>query len=181
MEAIGQLAGGIAHDFNNVLTAILGYSELVLERVRDDQQLSDDVEEIKKAGDRATRLTRQLLAFSRKQGSNPQVLDVNSVLADLYKMLSRVIGEDVRLDIAGGSHRHRVKVDPGQMEQVIMNLAVNARDAMPHGGTLRISTRNIELDADFAPRHVGANPGPYVAVTVRDTGCGMAADVLAMR
>jgi PAS domain S-box-containing protein len=179
MEAVGQLAGGIAHDFNNVLTAILGYSELLLDRLRDDEELADDVEEIKKAGDRASRLTRQLLAFSRKQVWAPQVLDVNGVLADLHKMLGRIIGEDVRLEITGAPRLDPVKVDPSQIEQVVVNLAVNARDAMPKGGTLTITTRNVELDRAFVQRHAGAVEGKYIAITVQDSGCGMTADVLA--
>ena len=179
MEAVGQLAGGIAHDFNNMLTAIIGYSELLLDRVRHDEALADDVEEIKRAGDRASRLTRQLLAFSRKQVWAPQVLDVNGVLADLHKMLGRVIGEDVRLEIAAAPDLDRVKVDPSQIEQVVVNLAVNARDAMPKGGTLTITTRNVELDRFFVQRHVGAVAGKYVAITVQDSGCGMTAEVLA--
>jgi len=178
MEAIGQLAGGIAHDFNNVLTAILGYSEVLLERVGDDPSLAADVTEIKTAGERAGRLTRQLLAFGRKQPLVPQVVDLNEILGELQKMLVRVIGEDVRLDIATAPNLDRVKVDPGQIEQVIMNLAVNARDAMPRGGTLRIATANVRLDPASAARHVLGAPGRYVALTVHDTGRGIPPEVL---
>jgi len=179
MEAIGQLAGGIAHDFNNVLTAILGYSELVLDAVRGDAQLRADVEEIYKAGQRAGRLTRQLLAFSRKQLLAPQVLDLNDVLKELNKMLARVIGEDVHLAIVETPSLDRVKVDPGQIEQVILNLAVNARDAMPRGGTLRIATDHVDVTPAAARRHPGMTPGRYVTVTVRDSGCGMSREILA--
>jgi two-component system, cell cycle sensor histidine kinase and response regulator CckA len=178
MEAIGQLAGGIAHDFNNVLTAILGYSEVLLDRILDDPSLAADVTEIKTAGERAARLTRQLLAFGRKQPLAPEVVDLNEILAELQKMLARVIGEDVRLDIATAPNLDHVKVDPGQIEQVIMNLAVNARDAMPRGGTLRIATANVRLDPESAARHIVGAPGRYVALTVRDTGCGIPPDVL---
>jgi PAS domain S-box-containing protein len=178
MEAIGQLAGGIAHDFNNVLTAILGYSEILLDRAGDDPSLAADVTEIKTAGERAARLTRQLLAFGRKQPLAPEVVDLNEILGELQKMLARVIGEDVRLDIATAPNLDRVKVDPGQIEQVIMNLAVNARDAMPRGGTLRIATANVRLDPESAKRHIVGAPGRYVALTVRDTGCGIPPDVL---
>jgi len=179
MEAIGQLTGGIAHDFNNLLTAILGYSELLLEQVGHDPALAGNVEEIKKAGDRAGRLTRQLLMFSRKQAIAPQILDLNEVVAELHKMLSRVINEDIRLDIAAAPRLDRVKIDASQIEQLIVNLVVNARDAMPRGGTLRICTANVELQPDFARQHAGAVPGRYVSLIVQDTGCGMTADVLA--
>jgi two-component system cell cycle sensor histidine kinase/response regulator CckA len=178
MEAIGQLAGGIAHDFNNVLTAILGYSELLFDRIGHDESIAADLAEIKRAGERAGRLTKQLLAFGRKQALMAQVLDLNDVLSELQKMLGRVIGEDVHLDIVTAAPLDRVKVDPGQIEQVIVNLAVNARDAMPRGGTLRIATANVVLDRAFTAHHPGMTPGRYVALTVRDTGCGMSADVL---
>jgi signal transduction histidine kinase/CheY-like chemotaxis protein len=178
MEAVGQLAGGIAHDFNNLLTAIIGYSEFLSERLHDNPELAADIEEVKKAGERASRLTRQLLAFSRKQVLAPKVLDLNDVITDLYKMLSRVIGEDVRLEVAAAPRLARVHADPGQIEQIILNLAVNARDAMPKGGTLRISTDNAELNTDFIRRHEGVVEGRYVAVSVTDSGCGMTAEVL---
>ncbi len=179
MDAIGQLAGGIAHDFNNLLTAILGYSELVLPRLCDRPELAADVEEIRKAGERASRLTHQLLAFSRKQLMVPQVLDLNLVVGDLSNMLSRVISEDIRLDIVAAPSLGRTKADPSQMEQVLMNLVVNARDAMPQGGTLTIQTANAVLDAAFVRRQGGAAPGHYVSLVVTDTGCGMTPDVLA--
>ena len=179
MEAIGQLAGGIAHDFNNLLMAVLGYSELVLDRVQDRPDVEADIKEIKRAGERASRLTRQLLAFSRKQLLTPQVLDLNHVVRDLQQMLTRVIGDDIRLNMVTASPLGHVKADPGQIEQVLMNLAVNARDAMPQGGTLTIETADAVLDEAFVRQYVGAEPGRYVSLVVRDTGCGMTPDVLA--
>ena len=179
MDAIGQLAGGIAHDFNNVLTAILGYSELLLEHAGDDRAIAAEVEEVKKAAERAARLTRQLLAFARRQALATQVLDLNDTLTELHKMLGRVIGEDVRLAIVTTPHLDRVKIDPGQIEQVIMNLAVNARDAMPRGGTLTIETANLVVDHAGAAGHPDVAPGAYVTLSVRDTGSGMSRDVLA--
>jgi two-component system cell cycle sensor histidine kinase/response regulator CckA len=179
MESVGRLAGGIAHDFNNLLTAIIGYSELVLERVADQADVVADIEEIKNAGQRASLLTSQLLAFSRKQAIVPRVLDLNQVVGDLQKMLSRIIAEDIVLEITVAPSLGRTKVDPGQVEQVLLNLVVNARDALPSGGKLRISTANVVLDAAFARQHVGAVPGRYVSLTVTDTGSGMKPDVLA--
>ncbi len=179
MEAIGQLAGGIAHDFNNLLTAILGYSELVLDRIRDHPDIAADVEEIQKAGERASRLAQQLLAFSRRQLLVPQILDLNQVVGDFDKMLKRVISENIRFDVVAAPSLERTKADPGQVEQLLMNLVINARDAMPQGGTLTIATANVVLDPKFARRHVGALPGRYVSLTVQDTGCGMTPDVLA--
>jgi two-component system cell cycle sensor histidine kinase/response regulator CckA len=179
MEAVGRLAGGIAHDFNNLLTAILGYSEFLVDALRSQPHLAADVNEIKTAGERASRLTRQLLTFSRKQTFSPKVLDLNGVVTELQKMLQRIIGEDVLLDLEAEPQLAPIKVDPGQMEQLIVNLAVNARDAMPRGGSLRIRTANAELDTEFARRHEGAAPGRYVALSVQDSGCGMTADVLA--
>jgi PAS domain S-box-containing protein len=179
MEAVGRLAGGIAHDFNNLLTAIMGYSELLLERVSDQPDLAADIEEIKKAGERASRLTGQLLAFSRKQTIQPRILDLNQVVADLERMLRRVIGEDIVLDIAPSPSLGRTKADPSQVEQVLMNLVVNARDAMPRGGSLTISTANVVLDTAFARQHVGAVPGRYVSLTVTDSGLGMKPEIVA--
>ncbi|WP_447973625.1 response regulator [Nitrospira sp. Kam-Ns4a] len=173
MEAIGQLAGGIAHDFNNLLTVINGYSELLLTILPADPAWRNPVEEIKKAGTRAAALTRQLLAFSRKQLLEPRVLDLNAVIAQMGQMLRRLVREDIeivtRLDPALG----RVKADPGQIEQVLMNLVVNARDAMPQGGQLTITTGNAEPDSLPAASRATAPPGPYVTLAVRDTGCGM--------
>jgi signal transduction histidine kinase/DNA-binding response OmpR family regulator len=179
MEAVGRLAGGIAHDFNNLLTAIIGYSELLLERVAEQTDVVADLEEIRKAGERARGLTSQLLAFSRKQPIVPRILDLNQVVGDLQKMLSRVIGEDVTLEIAAAPSLGRTKADPSQVEQVLMNLVVNARDAMPRGGRLRVVTANVVLDEAFARQHVGAVPGRYVSLEVTDTGCGMMPAVIA--
>jgi len=179
MEAVGRLAGGVAHDFNNLLTAILGYSQLVLDRVQDQPDIFGDVEEIRKAGERASRLTAQLLAFSRKQTTSPRIVDLNQVVGNIEKMVRRVIGEDIVLEIAAAATLGRVKVDPGQVEQVLLNLIVNARDAMPRGGVVRIATSNTVFDEVFVRTHVDAEPGPYVALTVSDNGCGMHPDVLA--
>lgn len=173
MEAIGQLAGGIAHDFNNLLTAITGYSELSMKRLRAEDPLLSNLQEIKKAGDRAASLTRQLLAFSRKQVLQPKVLDLNSVVSDLEKMLRRLIGEDIELRTVLEPKVGSIKVDPGQIEQIIMNLAVNARDAMPQGGKLIIETKNILLDDNYARRHIAVTPGPFVMLAVSDSGTGI--------
>jgi nitrogen-specific signal transduction histidine kinase/CheY-like chemotaxis protein len=179
MEAFGQVAGGIAHDFNNLLTAIIGYSELVLDRIPDQPDVAADIEEIKKAGERASQLTRQLLMFSRKQLLVPQVLGLNQVVSSFEKMLRRIISEDIRFEIVAMPSLGRTKADPGQIEQLLMNLVVNARDAMPQGGTLTIATANVVLDAEFIRNHAAAVPGRYVSLAVQDTGCGMTLDVLA--
>ena len=173
MEAMGRLAGGVAHDFNNMLTLILGYSQIVLNALGKDNPLSQDVLEIKKAGERSAALTRQLLAFSRRQVLQPKVLDLNGVVTNFESMLRRVIGEDVTLRTVLSPGLGCVKVDAGQMEQVVMNLVVNARDAMPDGGTLTIETANVELDDAFVLRHKPMAPGRYVMLAVSDTGCGM--------
>lgn len=173
MEAIGQLAGGVAHDFNNLLTAINGYSSLALQRTNPDDRIRGYLEEIRKAGDRAANLTRQLLAFGRKQMLKPVALNLNDVVVDMQKMLRRLIGEDIRFTTKFDPELHRVKTDPGQIEQVLVNLVVNARDAMPRGGKLTIETANFEVDRDYASRHVGLAPGSYVMLAVSDTGCGM--------
>ena len=168
------MAGGVAHDFNNLLTIINGYSELLLEQVwRRTTQASNYLNEVKNAGERAASLTRQLLAFSRRQVLAPQVLDLNMVVSNLEKMLRRLIGEDVKLRTVLDPLLWRVKADPGQIEQVIMNLAVNARDAMPSGGNLTLETGNVELDEDYARNHVTVKPGPHVMLAVSDTGVGM--------
>jgi two-component system cell cycle sensor histidine kinase/response regulator CckA len=180
MEAVGQLAGGIAHDFNNLLTAILGYSDLLLTEVGEGSALEESIGEIRKAGERAASLTRQLLAFSRRQVLEPKVLDVNALVENLEKMLRRLIGEDVELVTDLAPHIGRVQADAGQIEQVIMNLVVNARDAMPKGGTLRIETRNAELDEGYSGEHGVVGPaGSYVMFAVSDTGAGMSAETKA--
>jgi PAS domain S-box-containing protein len=172
MEAVGRLAGGIAHDFNNLLTTILGYSHLILGNFKPDDPQRLDVEEIRTAGERAAALTKQLLAFSRKQVIEPKVLEVNAVVANLDKMLRRLIGEDIQLQTELGSTGH-IKADPGQLEQVIMNIVVNARDAMPRGGRLTIRTGSAVFDEAFVRQHLGARLGRYASIVVADTGCGM--------
>jgi PAS domain S-box-containing protein len=173
VEAIGRLAGGVAHDFNNLLMTIKGCSELLLGGLDQSDPRRDEVEEIRKAAERATALTRQLLAFGRRQVLQPQVLDLNEVVANMDRMLQRLIGEDIQLLTVLDRELWPVKVDPGQIEQVIMNLAVNARDAMPGGGKLTIETANVVLDEGYARRHVSVKTGPCVMVAVTDTGCGM--------
>jgi len=173
MEAVGRLAGGIAHDFNNLLTAILGSAELALETLPAGSPEREEVDEVRKAALRAADLTRQLLAFSRQQVIAPKVLNPNDVVGGMDKMLRRLLGEDVELRAALASDLGVVKVDPSQLEQVVLNLAVNARDAMPDGGTLTIETQNIELDQQYVQGHLSAQPGPYVMLAVSDTGVGM--------
>jgi PAS domain S-box-containing protein len=179
MEAVGRLAGGIAHDFNNLLAVIIGYSELLSDSLRPDNALEKKVQEIKKASERAAALTRQLLAFSRKQVLEPRVLDLNALLADLSKLLRRVIGEDIELVTRLGPGLGSVKADPSQLEQVIMNLVVNARDAMPKGGKLTLETTNAEFDGNDARSHPGLAPGRYAMLAVSDTGVGMDAQTQA--
>ena len=173
MEAIGRLAGGIAHDFNNLLTVITGYSEVGLSRLRADDPLRMELDEIKQAGNRAAALTSQLLAFSRRQVLQPKVLDLNTVLTNLEKLLYRLIGEDVNLVVSLAPALGHIHVDPGQIEQVLMNLAVNARDAMPKGGKLVIETQNADFSGPSANRPLSVPPGLYVVLIVSDTGCGM--------
>src|ERR1019366_3172224 len=173
MEAIGRLAGGIAHDFNNLLMVISGYSEFLLERLGPDPRLRGPAQEISNATQRATSLTRQLLAFSRKQMLAPKVLDLNEVVAENLKMLTRMIGEDIDLVMVPGPALGAVRADPGQIDQVIMNLAVNARDAMPQGGKLTIETSNATLDENFARTHTPLTAGNYIMLAISDTGVGM--------
>ncbi len=173
IEAVGRLAGGVAHDFNNLLTIINGYAELLLDQLAADPMVSGQLQEIKNAGDRAASLTRQLLAFSRRQVLAAQVLDLNAVIYNLENMLRRLIGEDVKLYTHLDPALGRVKADPGQIEQVIMNLAVNARDAMPSGGELTLETCNVVLDETFARSHATVKAGPHVMLAVSDTGVGM--------
>ena len=179
MEAVGQLAGGIAHDFNNLLTAILGNTQLLLRELPPGDSKRGDVEEIRKASERAASLTRQLLAYSRRQMLQPVVLDLNVVVAEMDKLLRRLIGEHIALVTVLAPDLGRVKADPNQLEQVIVNLAVNARDAMPEGGKLTIETANVDLDEGFAQAHLGSVPGAYAMLAVTDTGSGMDATVRA--
>jgi PAS domain S-box-containing protein len=172
MEAVGRLAGGIAHDFNNLLTVILGYGGTLADRVKDNPRATRDITEIRKAANRAASLTRQLLAFSRKQVLHPTMLDLNDVVGDMEDMLRRLIGEDILLETGLAPTLASVKADRGQLEQVIMNLAVNSRDAMSEGGRLIIETREVDWDATGALAHAAA-PGRYVLLSVTDTGCGM--------
>jgi two-component system, cell cycle sensor histidine kinase and response regulator CckA len=173
MEAVGQLAGGIAHDFNNLLTAITGYSEMTLRRLEPESPVRRNVEEIKKAGLRAADLTRQLLAFSREQALQAKVLDINSVVSEMDKLLRRLIGEDIELFTILTPDLGRVMADPGQVEQVLMNLVVNARDAVAEGGKITIETANVYLDDDYAGKHASVESGAYVLLAVSDTGSGM--------
>jgi PAS domain S-box-containing protein len=181
MEAVGQLAGGIAHDFNNLLTAILGNTQLLLRDLPPGDAMRGDVEEIRKASERAASLTRQLLAYSRRQMLQPEVLDLNVVVAEMEKMLRRLIGEHIALVTVLSPDLGAVRADPNQIEQVLVNLAVNAQDAMANvgGGKLTIETANVDLDDAFAQAHLGSVPGPYAMIVVSDTGCGMDATVRA--
>ena len=178
MEAVGRLAGGVAHDFNNLLTVILGFCELLLAGAEPDDPRRLDITEIQKAGTRAAGLTSQLLAFSRKQIIEPRLLDLNTVLDDMRPMLGRLIREDVKILLGLPPRLGCVKADCGQVQQVVLNLAVNAQDAMPNGGTLTIETANVDLDEHYAALHAGVKPGPYVVLTVTDSGAGMTPDVL---
>jgi two-component system, cell cycle sensor histidine kinase and response regulator CckA len=173
MEAVGRLAGGVAHDFNNILTAISGYAELLLLDPKRVEPLLQEVQEIQQAAERAKSLTRQLLAFSRKQVLQPLRLDLNTVVGKLHLMLQRLLGEDIDLKIFLGPDLGAVTADPGQLEQVIVNLAVNARDSMPDGGKLTIATSAVTLDGDYAQHHAEVEPGPYVLLAVSDSGVGM--------
>jgi len=173
MESIGRLAGGVAHDFNNLLGVIGGYSEFALEDLAEEHPLRENVLQIKRAADRAADLTRQLLAFSRRQMLQPEVINLDEVVADTEKMLRRVMGEDISLEISSGEELGHIMADPGQMEQILMNLVVNARDAMPRGGNLSIQTENVTLTEAEALQRPGAYAGSYVALRVRDSGMGM--------
>ena len=179
MEGIGRLAGGIAHDFNNLLTAIQGHAQFLMEDLPHDHPTRADAEEIRKAADRAAALTRQLLAFSRRQVLAPQVLDLNAVIRDMHKMLRRVIREDIALVTSLTEHPASIYADAGQIEQVLMNLVVNARDAMPDGGTLTISTRNVDIEEGYVVGDAGPQPGPHIQLAVSDTGLGMDKDTQA--
>jgi len=179
MEVIGQLAGGVAHDFNNILFVIMGYNDLIAAGLAPESPLQNHTEVIRHASERAAGLTRQLLIFSRKQKVEPVVLDLNDAVKDLEKMLRRLIGENIEMTMVPGKNIGRIKADSGYVGQVLMNLAVNARDAMPDGGRLAVATGNATLDEDYASAHPGAIPGDYVMLSVSDTGTGMTAEVKA--
>ena len=179
MEVIGQLAGGVAHDFNNILAVIMGYTDWIAEDLGPDSPLREYTEEIRHASERAVGLTRQLLVFSRKQTVQPVVLDLNDAVTDLEKMLRRLIDENIDMAMVLGTQIGCVKADPGYVGQVLMNLVVNARDAMPNGGTVTIATENVTLDGHQAGAHAGVAPGDYVMLSVSDTGTGMTDDVKA--
>ncbi len=179
MEAFGQLAGGVAHDFNNLLTIINGYCEVLLERLPEGDSSRNLINEIDKAGRRSASLTRQLLAFSRQQILAPRALNLNDIVTETEKMLRRLIGEDVALSITLDSALWAVRADPGQVEQVLLNLSVNARDAMPKGGRLTIETHNIDLDETYTRTHADSCGGPHVLLSVTDTGGGMPPEVQA--
>ncbi len=179
LEAVGQLAGGVAHDFNNLLTVILCYSELSLKRTEAMSPIGRNLGEIKRAAERAASLTRQLLAFSRRQILDPRVLDLNTVVVDMSEMLRRLIGEDIDMVTALQSDLGKVKADPGQVEQIIMNLVVNARDAMPGGGKMTIETADVWLGDEYAHSHMPTQPGPYVMLAISDNGTGMDAETQA--
>ena len=179
MEAIGRLAGGIAHDFNNILSVILTCADLSLGQLDSGHALFGELTEIRRAGERAADLTRQLLAFSRQQVLQPRVLDLNDVIRNTERMLLRILGEDIQLTVRTAAGLGRVRVDPSQVEQVLMNLVVNARDAMPTGGQLTIETTRVEFDQGYAALHIGSTAGPHVMLAVSDTGHGMDESVLA--
>jgi len=179
MEAVGRLAGGVAHDFNNLLTVIMGYSELLLQKIGKESPMHEEVEEIKRAGERAASLTQQLLAFSRKQIIEPKVVHLDHLVAEMHKMLTRLIGENIALQATTGKSLGSVKVDPGQFQQILMNLVVNARDAMPGGGKIVIETANVDLDEGYCAVHPYVKPGRFVMVAVSDTGKGISEKVKA--
>ena len=179
MDVIGQLASGVAHDFNNILAVIMGYSDLLMAQLDPESPLRNYAEEIRHASERAARLTQQLLVFSRKQMVQPVVLDLNVVVRDLEKMLRRLIDEHIEMTITPEDHIGRIKADSGYIGQVLMNLVINARDAMPDGGQLTVATRNVTLDENHARHHENARPGDYVMLSVKDTGIGMTDDVKA--
>ena len=177
MEAVGRLAGGIAHDFNNLLMVITGYSDMVLDMVPEEFEFREQLEEIRSAGERAASLTRQLLAFSRKQILRPEILDLNEAVARMNKLLKRLIGEDIDLYTKLQPGLHPVEFDPGQIEQIVMNLAVNARDAMLKGGQMTIETANVYLDEEYAREHPDAHTGAHVMIAITDSGTGMTAEI----
>jgi PAS domain S-box-containing protein len=176
MEAVGRLAGGVAHDFNNLLSVVLSCASLVLADLEPNNPIRQDIEEIKRAGERAADLTRQLLAFSRQQVLQPRTIDFNGILSGMEKMVKRLVGEDVETTLLLSPGLWKAKADPGQIENVVLNLIVNARDAMPKGGKLTIQTKNVELDEEYAREHTGVVPGPHVMLAVSDTGTGVDKD-----
>jgi len=173
MEAIGRLTGGVAHDFNNAMTAVIGFSDILMMQLGKEHPSAKHLVEIKKAGNHAATLTRQLLAFSSKQVLHPQVLDLNEIIGSMEKIMRRLIGENIELTTFPGQELGRVKADPGQMEQVLLNLVINARDAMPRGGRITIDTRDVYLDETYATKHVAVRPGHYLQIAVSDTGTGI--------
>ncbi len=177
MEAIGRLAGGIAHDFNNLLTVINGYTELLQSEDALDEPTQHSLEEIARAANRASELTARLLTFSRKGVMKPKVANLNTVVADMARMLRRVIGENLELSLALSDDIWNVRVDANQIEQILLNMALNSRDAMPDGGVLTVETVNKAVDEEFAARHAELVPGRYVMIAVSDTGCGMEAEI----
>jgi nitrogen-specific signal transduction histidine kinase/ActR/RegA family two-component response regulator len=179
MEAVGRLAGGVAHDFNNLLTIIKGYVEMALQRCMDRPDLHGDIRRIENAADRAVNLVRQLLAFSRKQVLRPKILDLNAIVVNLDQLLRRLMNENIEMKTFVSKDVGAIKADPGQIEQVIMNLVVNARDALPGGGRILIETSNVDLDSSYTLDHAVVRPGPYVLLAVTDTGVGMTADTVA--
>jgi PAS domain S-box-containing protein len=179
MEAVGRLAGGVAHDFNNLLTSILGFVDMAMAETEPESDVAEYLEEVRKAGTRASTLTQQLLAYSRKQILAPRVVDLNESVTELDKMLRRLIGEDLEFRTRLDPDLSKIKADPGQVQQVIMNLALNARDAMPGGGTLTVETENVYLDREYAANHVDATTGPHACLTVSDNGTGMSPEIIA--
>jgi two-component system, cell cycle sensor histidine kinase and response regulator CckA len=173
MEAVGRLAGGVAHDFNNMLTVISGYNRMILDELRPDDPLRDYVEEIAKAASRAGAITKQLLVFSRRQMLEPRTISINAIISQIEKMLLRLLGEDIQLTLDLQEDVANIKADPNQLEQAIVNLAVNARDAMPSGGQIFLQSANVHLDETYVQTHLGVRPGDYVMIAMTDTGCGM--------
>ncbi|MDP8223827.1 MAG: PAS domain S-box protein [Candidatus Lernaella stagnicola] len=173
MEAVGRLAGGVAHDFNNILTGITGYADMILRRLDQNDSVFEDVQQIRHASERAAALTKQLLAFSRKQLISPEILQISTVVENAHRMLERVIGEDLQLELQTRSDLYYIKADPGQIDQVLLNLVVNSRDALPEGGRIVIETVNATVDEEFCAEHTFAKPGEYVKLVVRDNGTGM--------
>ena len=173
MESVGRLAGGIAHDFNNLLTIINGLADLAISSLAEPDPLRTDLEQIRDAGERGAAMTRQLLALSRQQILTPEVINLDDVVAGMLGMLNRLIGEDVKFVYSSSERLGAVNADPRQIEQIVLNLVVNARDAMPDGGTLFIDTRDVELDERYVAAHPASRPGPHVMLTVSDTGIGM--------